>query len=75
LSGGTGANPNTGTARETNPKGTKMIRNLKALGLALVAVFALSALAASAASAQQGVFTSSDGTAKTLIGTETGGLG
>jgi hypothetical protein len=51
-----------------------MIRNLKVLGLALVAVFALSALAASVASAQvqQGTFTSSNGTAQTLIGTETG---
>jgi hypothetical protein len=35
-----------------------MIRNLKALGLALAATFALSAMAASAASAQQGVLTS-----------------
>jgi ribosomal protein L31 len=35
-----------------------MIRNLKALGLALVAVFAMSAVAASAASAQQGHLTS-----------------
>lgn len=34
-----------------------MIRNLKVLGLALVAVFAMSAMAASGASAQQGVFT------------------
>jgi hypothetical protein len=45
-----------------------MIRNLKTLGLALVAVFALSAVAASAASAQQGKFTS-DGPV-TLTGTE-----
>lgn len=35
-----------------------MTRNLKALGLALVAVFAMSAIAASAASAQQGTLTS-----------------
>jgi hypothetical protein len=35
-----------------------MIRNIKALGLALVAAFAMGALAASAASAQQGVLTS-----------------
>jgi len=35
-----------------------MIRNLKALGIALVAVFAMSAVAASAASAQNGVLTS-----------------
>jgi hypothetical protein len=34
------------------PKGNKMTRNLKALGLALIAVFAMSAMAASAASAQ-----------------------
>ena len=47
-----------------------MIRNLKALGLALVACFALSAMAASAASAQQGVLTS-DGPV-TLDMTETG---
>lgn len=46
-----------------------MIRNLKTLGLTLVAVFALSAVAASAASAQ-GKFTS-DGSA-TVKGTETG---
>jgi hypothetical protein len=46
-----------------------MTRNLKALGLALVAVFALSAVAASAASAE-GVITS-DGSV-TLKGTETG---
>lgn len=46
-----------------------MIRNLKALGLALVAVFALSAVVASAASAQQG-FLTSDG-AVTLKGVET----
>jgi hypothetical protein len=54
-----------------------MIRNLKVLGLALVAVFAMSALAASAASAQgvQGEFTTSNGTAQTLIGTETGAAG
>ncbi len=47
-----------------------MARNLKALGLALMAVFALSAVAASAASAQQGVLTS-DGPV-TLDMTETG---
>ena len=35
-----------------------MTRNLKALGLALVAIFAMSAMVASAASAQQGVLTS-----------------
>jgi hypothetical protein len=48
-----------------------MIRNLKILGLALVAVFALIALAASAASAQ-GKLTTSDGKPATLVGTETG---
>jgi hypothetical protein len=47
-----------------------MIRNLKALGLALVAVFALSAVVASAASAQNGILTSTGPV--TLIGTQTG---
>jgi hypothetical protein len=47
-----------------------MIRNLKALGLALVAVFAMSGVAVSAASAQ-GKFTSDGPVA--LTGTETGG--
>jgi hypothetical protein len=51
-----------------------MIRNLKVLGLALVAVFAMSAMAASGASGQtNGKFTS-DGPA-TLVGTPTGELG
>jgi hypothetical protein len=45
-----------------------MIRNLKVLGLALVAVFAMSAMAASAASAANGLLTS-DGPVK-LDGTE-----
>ena len=40
-----------------------MIRNLKALGLALVAAFALSAVVASAASAQQGTITIEGGAA------------
>jgi len=53
-------------------KEKKMIRNFKALGLALVAVFALSAMAATAASAQ-GKLTS-DGPV-TLDITETGGAG
>jgi hypothetical protein len=48
-----------------------MIRNLKTLGLALVAVFAFSAVAASAASAANGLLTS-DGPA-TLDGTEIAG--
>jgi hypothetical protein len=48
-----------------------MIRNLKALGLALVAVFALSAVGASAVAAQQAIFTS-DGPV-TLTGTENAG--
>lgn len=47
-----------------------MIRNLKILGLALVAVFAMSAMAASAASAAQSVFTSDGPT--TLDGVEDG---
>ena len=50
-----------------------MIRNLKALGLALVAVLALGAVYASAASAQQGKVTS-DGPF-TLTGEETGAPG
>ena len=50
-----------------------MIRNLKTLGLALVAVFAFSAMAATAASAQQGELTS-DGPV-TLTISETGALG
>jgi hypothetical protein len=68
--GGTGAGPGMGVAPEINPKGMKMIRNLKVLGIALAAVFAMSAVAASAASAQQGKLTS-DG-AFTLKTTETG---
>jgi hypothetical protein len=47
-----------------------MIRNLKVLGLALVAAFALSAVLASAATAQVGTFTSTGPV--TLIGTQTG---
>ena len=47
-----------------------MIRNPKALGLALFAVFAMSAVAAQAASAANGILTS-DGPV-TLTGTETG---
>jgi hypothetical protein len=47
-----------------------MIRNLKVLGLALVAVFALSAVAASAASAQVGTLTSTGPV--TLDGVNTG---
>jgi hypothetical protein len=47
-----------------------MIRNLKVLGLALVAVFALSAVIASAASAQVGTLTSTGPV--TLIGVNTG---
>jgi hypothetical protein len=47
-----------------------MTRNLKALGLALVAVFALGAVVASAASAQSGTLTSTGPV--TLIGTQTG---
>jgi len=47
-----------------------MIRNLKVLGLALVAVFAMSAVAASAASAANGVLTSTGPV--TLVGDEDG---
>jgi hypothetical protein len=52
-----------------------MIRNPKALGLALVAVFAMSAMATSAASAQQGELTSKPVEGVTLIGSETGEAG
>jgi hypothetical protein len=48
-----------------------MTRNLKVLGLALVAVFAMSAMAASSASAQK---LTSDGPV-TLLGTQTGAAG
>jgi hypothetical protein len=48
-----------------------MIRNLKALGLALVAVFAMSAVAAGAASAEPYEF-HSDGPFTTLTGTQSG---
>jgi triacylglycerol esterase/lipase EstA (alpha/beta hydrolase family) len=51
-----------------------MTRNLKALGLALVAVFAMSAVVASAASAQSGVFTT-DGVRSTLHIKENTGVG
>jgi hypothetical protein len=50
-----------------------MIRNLKALGLALVAVFAINAIAGSAASAQQGKLTSEG--PMTLNAMETGAVG
>jgi hypothetical protein len=55
-------------------KEEKMIRNLKVLGLALVAVFAFSAMAASGASAQlkQGILTTENGGAVTLDGKEDG---
>jgi hypothetical protein len=52
-------------------KGKAMIRNLKALGLALFAVLAMSVVAASGASAQQGKFTS-DGPV-TLVAKNTAG--
>jgi hypothetical protein len=51
-----------------------MIRNLKALGLALCAVFAFGALAASAASAANDVFTSGSGGNTFLTGEQVGGL-
>jgi hypothetical protein len=54
-------------------KEEKMICNLKAFGLTLIAIFALSAVAASVASATSGQFTS-DGPV-TLTGEETGGVG
>ncbi|HET8861827.1 MAG TPA: hypothetical protein VFM94_01080 [Solirubrobacterales bacterium] len=49
-----------------------MKRNLKVLGLALVAVFALSAVVASAATAQSGVLTSTNKEKVTLTGADTG---
>ncbi len=49
-----GARRAVGAAQLKRRKGTKMIRNLKALGLGLAAAFALSALGASAAQAQEG---------------------
>jgi hypothetical protein len=52
-----------------------MIRNLKALGLALVAVFALSAVVASAASAQVKPGTLTSTGPVTLIGTQTAPVG
>jgi len=53
-----------------------MIRNLKVLGMALVAVFAMGALAASAASAQNGKITSlTTGEDFTLTGTPEGAKG
>jgi hypothetical protein len=50
-----------------------MIRNLKVLGLALVAVFAFSAMAASGAMAQEGKLTSANKNPFTLTGTEVAG--
>lgn len=47
-----------------------MTRNLKALGLALIAVFAMSAMAATAASAQEGELTTNGGV--TATGTQSG---
>jgi hypothetical protein len=52
-----------------------MTRYLKAVGLALAAVFALGAMSASAALAQQGLLTTSDGKPATLLGVETGAAG
>jgi hypothetical protein len=56
--------------QKLNPKGNIMVRNLKVLGLGLVAVFALSAVMASAALAQNGLLTSTGPV--TLTGTQTG---
>jgi hypothetical protein len=55
-----------------NRKDIKMIRNLKALGLALVAVFAMSAVVASAASAAIPSLTAASGPV-TLSGSDTAG--
>jgi hypothetical protein len=68
-----GAGAQGGLAREANPKGKNMIRNLKVLGLALVAVLAFDAMVASAASAnKQGILTTENGGAVTLDGVEDG---
>ncbi len=56
-----------GTATQTKRKDSKMSRKLKALGLALMAVFAIGAVASSAASAEvtkSGLFTASVGAAE-----------
>jgi len=53
-----------------------MIRNLKALGLALCAVFAFGALSAAAASAANDVVTSSSGSGTTFVtASQVGGIG
>ncbi|HET8862857.1 MAG TPA: hypothetical protein VFM94_06380 [Solirubrobacterales bacterium] len=58
------------TGQNPNRKDEVMTRNVKAMGLALVAVLGMSAIVASAASAQQGKLTS-DGPV-TLTGSPTG---
>jgi hypothetical protein len=59
----------------TNPKGREMIRNLKALGVAMVGVLAFAAMAASPAAAQeQGTLTSTAGKI-TLTGVNKTGVG
>lgn len=60
--------------RKSKRKEKRMIRNLKALGLALVAMLALGAVMASAASAQNGEATSDEEVPFTLTGEETGTL-
>jgi hypothetical protein len=70
LKGRTGAGPLNGR-HPILRKGKKMIRNLKTLGLALVAIFAFGAVAVSAASA--GALTTEGGQAVTLTATETAG--
>jgi hypothetical protein len=62
--------PLDGSGAAIDPKGKTMTRNLKALGLALVALFAFAAVAASGASAQR--LTTEGSKAVTLTGTETG---
>ena len=58
LTGDEAAPAGTWPGARTNRKEQIMIRNLKVLGLALVAAFAMSTMVASAASAQQGELTS-----------------
>lgn len=61
--------------QSTIAKEETMIRNLKALVLALVAVFAMSAVAGSVASTQQGESAAESVEGVTLLGSQTGGGG
>jgi hypothetical protein len=57
--------------KDINERNNIMVRNLKVLGIALVAIFAMSTMVASAALAQ-GKLTTEGGVAVTLTGSETG---